>query len=56
MDKKELALKKHAEWKGKLSVVSKAPITNKEELAVAYTPGVAEPVSYTHLDVYKRQD
>lgn len=43
MDKKELALKKHAEWKGKLSVVSKAPITNKEELAVAYTPGVAEP-------------
>lgn len=43
MDKKEFALKKHAEWKGKLSVVSKAPITNKEELAVAYTPGVAEP-------------
>ena len=43
MDKKEYALKKHAEWRGKLSVNSKAPITNKEELAVAYTPGVAEP-------------
>lgn len=43
MDMKELALKKHAEWKGKLSIETKAPITNKEELAVAYTPGVAEP-------------
>lgn len=43
MDKKEFALKKHAEWRGKLSVETKAPITNREELAVAYTPGVAEP-------------
>ena len=40
---KELALAKHAEWKGKLSIETKAPITNKEELAIAYTPGVAEP-------------
>ena len=38
MDKKELALAKHAEWKGKLSIETKAPITNKEELAIAYTP------------------
>ncbi len=43
MDKKEFALKKHAEWRGKLSIISKAPITNKEELSIAYTPGVAEP-------------
>lgn len=43
MDKKELALAKHAEWRGKLSIETKAPITNKEELAIAYTPGVAEP-------------
>ena len=43
MDKKELALNKHAEWRGKLSVETKAPITNREELAIAYTPGVAEP-------------
>ena len=43
MDKREFALAKHAEWKGKLSVETKTPITNKEELAVAYTPGVAEP-------------
>lgn len=43
MDKREIALSKHAEWRGKLSIESKAPITNREELAVAYTPGVAEP-------------
>ena len=43
MDKRETALAKHAEWRGKLSIETKAPITNKEELAVAYTPGVAEP-------------
>ncbi|MGN0659120.1 MAG: NADP-dependent malic enzyme [Emergencia sp.] len=43
MDKREFALKKHEEWRGKLSIESKAPITNRDELAVAYTPGVAEP-------------
>lgn len=43
MDKREMALAKHAEWRGKLSIETKAPITSKEELAVAYTPGVAEP-------------
>lgn len=43
MDKKNYALQKQKEWRGKLSVESKAPITNKEEPAVAYTPGVAEP-------------
>lgn len=40
---KKIALEKHAEWKGKLSIEIKAPLTNKEELTVAYTPGVAEP-------------
>lgn len=43
LSQKEYALIKHKEWQGKLSVEVKAPITNKEELAVAYTPGVAEP-------------
>lgn len=43
MNMQELALQKHAEWKGKLSTELKAPITNKEELSIAYTPGVAEP-------------
>ena len=37
------ALEKHAEWRGKLSSSVKAPIRNKEELAIAYTPGVAAP-------------
>ncbi len=43
MDKRELALKKHIEWQGKIEVITRAPINNKEELAIAYTPGVAEP-------------
>ena len=43
MDKKELALKAHEQWQGKIEVISHAPITNSEELAIAYTPGVAEP-------------
>ncbi len=43
MDKKEFALNEHAKWHGKIEVVAHAPITNPEELAVAYTPGVAEP-------------
>ena len=42
-DKREIALQKHKEWQGKIEVVTRAPIDNKEELAVAYTPGVAEP-------------
>lgn len=43
MDKKQLAVEKHREWKGKIEVISRAPITNREELSIAYTPGVAEP-------------
>jgi len=43
MDKRELSLKKHIEWQGKIEVITRAPINNKEELAIAYTPGVAEP-------------
>ena len=52
MDYNKLALEKHAEWKGKLSIESKAPITNKEELSVAYTPGVAAPC----LEIEKDED
>ncbi len=37
------AIKKHKEWHGKIEVVSRAPVGSKEDLAVAYTPGVAEP-------------
>ena len=51
MDKKEFALKKHEEWNGKIEVISRAPVTNREELAVAYTPGVAEPCVEISNDV-----
>ena len=43
MDTKQLAMEKHRQWKGKIEVISRAPVTNREELSVAYTPGVAEP-------------
>ncbi len=52
MDKKQYALAKHKEWAGKIEVVTRAPITNREELAVAYTPGVAEPC----LEISKNTD
>ncbi len=39
----EKALKLHAEWKGKLTTEPKAPVKTREDLALAYTPGVAEP-------------
>ena len=43
MDVKEKALLAHEQWKGKLDIRTKCPITNAEELSIAYTPGVAEP-------------
>ncbi len=43
MDIREESLKKHSEWKGKIEVVSRTKINNKDQLSLAYTPGVAEP-------------
>ena len=43
MDIKEQALQKHYEWKGKIEVVSRVPIERREDLSMAYTPGVAQP-------------
>ena len=51
MDKKEFALKQHEDWHGKIEVVSRAKVTNREELSVAYTPGVAEPCLEISKDV-----
>ena len=42
MDIKEEALKKHYEWQGKIEVISRAPIETREDLSLAYTPGVAQ--------------
>jgi len=43
MDIKEQALKKHYDWQGKIEVISRAPIETREDLSLAYTPGVAQP-------------
>ncbi len=43
MDIRQESLKKHYEWKGKIEVISRAPIEDRHDLSLAYTPGVAEP-------------
>lgn len=43
MTTNETALLMHEKWNGKLETVSKAPVKSREDLAIAYTPGVAEP-------------
>ncbi len=52
MDIRKESLKKHYDWNGKIEVISRAPITNSEELSLAYTPGVAEPC----LEIQKNYD
>jgi len=53
MDIKVKSLKKHYEWKGKIEVVSRAPINSREDLSLAYTPGVAEPCLEINKDISK---
>lgn len=43
MTTSEKALMMHKEWNGKLEIVSKSPVKSREDLSIAYTPGVAEP-------------
>lgn len=43
MNTNEKALELHKEWNGKLETVSKTPVKSREDLSLAYTPGVAEP-------------
>ena len=43
MDYAKESLKKHAEWKGKIEVKATVPVATKEDLSLAYTPGVAQP-------------
>lgn len=47
----EKALQAHEEWKGKIEVIPRAPVSNKEELSLAYTPGVAQPCLEIQKDV-----
>ena len=51
MDKNEIALNKHKEWQGKIEIITRAEVENKEQLAVAYTPGVAAPCLAISKDV-----
>lgn len=53
MDTKQEALQKHYEWKGKIEVASRTPVTNREQLSLAYTPGVAEPCLAIQRDYNK---
>ena len=43
MTQKELALTKHAQWQGKIEITPRCEVENMEDLAIAYTPGVAQP-------------
>ena len=43
MDVKERALEAHEKWAGKIEVVARCEVNSKDDLSIAYTPGVAEP-------------
>ena len=51
MDYAKESLKKHAEWKGKIEVISTVPVKTREDLSLAYTPGVAQPCLEIQKDV-----
>ena len=53
MNIREESLKKHYEWNGKIEVVSRVPVENREDLSLAYTPGVAEPCLEIQKDANK---
>jgi malate dehydrogenase (oxaloacetate-decarboxylating) len=56
MDYRAESLRKHYEWKGKIEVVTTVPVKTKEDLSLAYTPGVAEPCLEIQKDVSKSYD
>lgn len=56
MNYAEESLKKHGEWRGKIEIVSRVPVSTKEDLSLAYTPGVAEPCLEIQKDVEKSYD
>ncbi len=56
MNYREESLKLHAQWKGKIEVVSRVEVDSREKLSLAYTPGVAQPCLAIHEDVEKSFD
>ena len=53
MDYRAESLKKHGEWKGKIEIAARVPVDSRENLSLAYTPGVAEPCMAIHADTEK---
>ena len=53
MDYAKESLKKHYEWGGKIEVISTVPCASKDDLSLAYTPGVAQPCLEIQKDVNK---
>ena len=49
----EESLKKHYEWQGKIEVITRCPIDSREDLSLAYTPGVAQPCLEIQKDIDK---
>ena len=56
MDYAKEALRLHGEWKGKIEVVTRVPVENKDDLSLAYTPGVAQPCLEIQKNVDKSYD
>mgnify|MGYP001136701425 FL=1 len=56
MDYAKESLRLHGEWKGKIEVVTRVPAENKDDLSLAYTPGVAQPCLEIQKDVNKSYD
>ena len=53
MDYAKESLRLHGEWKGKIEVMSRVPVASKEDLSLAYTPGVAQPCLEIQKDIDK---
>ena len=56
MDYAKESLRLHEEWKGKIEVVATVPVETKDDLSLAYTPGVAQPCLEIQKDVEKSYD
>ena len=56
MDYAKESLKRHEQWKGKIEVVCKVPVETKEDLSLAYTPGVAQPCLEIQKDASRSYD
>ena len=53
MDYAKESLRLHGDWKGKIEVVTRVPVENKDDLSLAYTPGVAQPCLEIQKDINK---